>query len=89
MHFDVIIGNPPYQMSDGGGGQGASATPIYQNFVEAAKKLNPSYYSFIIPSKWMSAGKHLDNLRNSMLHDDRIIYLKDYFYGNGTIMDFV
>lgn len=77
MKFNAVVGNPPYQIMDGGG-TGSSATPIYNKFVDLAKLLNPNNVSMIIPAKWYTGGKGLDEFRANMLNDKQLIKLFDY-----------
>ncbi len=75
MQFDVIIGNPPYQLASDGG---TRDVPIYQNFVEQAKALEPRYLAMVIPSRWMASGLGLSEFRQTMLGDRKMRELVDY-----------
>lgn len=77
MKFDVIIGNPPYQVNDGGG-KGSSAISIYHKFIEKAIELNPKYISMIVPSRWLTGGRGLDKFREKMLNDNRLAVIVDF-----------
>ena len=77
MKFDVIIGNPPYQVMDGGG-TGSSAVPVYDKFVDIAQGIKPEYLSMIMPSRWFSGGRGLDDFRDKMLNDNRISKIHDF-----------
>jgi site-specific DNA-methyltransferase (adenine-specific) len=76
MQFDVIIGNPPYQMKDGG--HQASATPIYQKFIESAISLDPEYIVMVTPSRWFQGGRGLSDFREKMLSDKRLSTIVDF-----------
>lgn len=76
MKFDVIVGNPPYQLNTGG--SKAQATPLYDKFFLLSKKLAPRYISLIIPSRWFAGGFALDNFRDEMISDKHIRHLRDY-----------
>ena len=78
MTFDVIIGNPPYQLGDGSGGSTDAAMPIYNKFIMQSIKLNPHFVIMIVPSKWMVGGRGLQSFREKMMQDKRISYIYDY-----------
>ena len=78
MKFDVIIGNPPYQLNDGSGGSSDSAMPIYNKFIEQALNLTPRFLIMIIPSKWMVGGRGLNKFREKMMDDTHLRYIHDY-----------
>lgn len=76
MKFNAIVGNPPYQVMDGGAG--VSAKPVYNLFVEIAKLIKPDYISMIMPSRWFAGGKGLDSFREEMLSDKRLSHIFDF-----------
>lgn len=76
MQFDVVIGNPPYQMTGGAGG--SSDSSIYHLFVEQAQRLDPRYLSMVIPSRWLAGGRGLDDFRSSMLGGKHLRSLVDF-----------
>lgn len=84
MKFDAVVGNPPYQDSDGSGGQGSSAKPIYNFFVESAKEINTRIINLIMPTRWYAGGKGLNDFRKQMLNDKNIAEIHDFL--NPTII---
>jgi len=79
MKFNAIVGNPPYQVNDGSGASDDAANPIYQNFFRISKKINPDYFSLIMPSKWMVGGKAiLEPFRKEMMEEVHISKMFDY-----------
>jgi site-specific DNA-methyltransferase (adenine-specific) len=76
MQFDVIIGNPPYQMKGGAGG--SSDSSIYHLFVEQALRLDPRFLTMVIPSRWLAGGRGMDDFRKTMLTGKHISHLVDY-----------
>jgi site-specific DNA-methyltransferase (adenine-specific) len=76
LKFDAIVGNPPYQMMDGG--NNASALPVYNCFVEVAKEIKPNYISMIFPARWFTGGRGLNEFRDRMLNDDQLCKIHDF-----------
>lgn len=76
MKFTAIVGNPPYQIMDGGTHNGAM--PIYHKFVDSSKELSPKYFSLIMPSRWFAGGRGLDDFRSQMLNDKHLCVLHDF-----------
>ena len=78
LKIEAVVGNPPYQIGDGGAQK--SAKPIYQNFVKLAKEVTPEYFSLIMPTRWYAGGKgsELEDFRNEILNDIRIKELHDF-----------
>lgn len=81
MKFNAVVGNPPYQISDGGG-TGDSAMPVYNYFIDASKNLDTQYISMITPSRWMKGGKGLSSFRSQMISDERLSLIIDFANAN-------
>jgi site-specific DNA-methyltransferase (adenine-specific) len=78
VQFDVIIGNPPYQLSTGGGSRTEQAKPLYNLFISQAQKLQPKYLSMVIPARWFSGGFGLDKFRAKMMADSKLQLIVDF-----------
>lgn len=78
LKFEAVVGNPPYQENDGGGGQGASSSTLYDKFVYLSDKLKIKYLSMIIKANWTVGGKALNKFRQKMLNDKSIKFFIDY-----------
>ena len=76
MKFNAIVGNPPYQVMDGGTDRGA--VPVYQYFMNIAKRIHPDYISLIMPARWYAGGRGLDEFRSDMISDTHLSQLNDY-----------
>lgn len=76
MKFNAIVGNPPYQVMDGG--NSASAKPVYNFFYDISTKLKPDFVSLIIPARWYAGGKGLDDFRTNVLQSEQLLYLHDF-----------
>ena len=85
LQFDIIIGNPPYQLNDTS--LSASASPLYHLFIEQGIKLEPKYLIMIIPSRWMTGGKGLEKFRKQMLEDKHITELHDFIHSEDCFND--
>ena len=79
MQFDVVVGNPPYQLGQSGGDAvGGFAMPVYHRFVQSAKTLDPRFVVMVTPSRWFAGGRGLDEFRAEMLGDARLRELVDF-----------
>ena len=77
VKINAIVGNPPYQVMDGGG-NGAAATPIYNIFLTISRRMQPNYISLIMPARWYGGGRGLDEFRQDMLNETHVSFLKDF-----------
>lgn len=86
MKFDVVIGNPPYQLGFGlKGGNSANAKSIYNLFIDQAIKLNPRYLCMIVQSRWMTktAQGIPDKWVEEQLHSNKYSVIHDFESADG------